>query len=532
MHRALYRKYRPLDFDGVVGQDHITSVLRYEVAAERTSHAYLFCGSRGTGKTTCAKILAKAVNCLAPVKGNPCGACENCRAVEAGVSTDVLEMDAASNTGVDYIRDIKDAVMYAPSMLKSRVYIIDEVHMLSDGAFNALLKTLEEPPANVVFILATTEMQKIPATILSRCQRFEFRRIAGQVIAERLLYIAEQEKIRLTDEAAYLIARNAQGGMRDAISLLELCGADGELVDVSRVEELAGGSGRKTVERTVEAIASGKGAELFDIVAELYSSSGDLSIFWQELISFYRDMIVVKTVKKMNEGELRKDILDLTESEYEKLKMLADRFKYETLMYHFTVLDKVLPATSGRSGISGRIAAEMALIRLVTECLDSSPEALSERISKLEDLIKSGSVALGFGEGTRTPENSVQQHPGILNSRFKEDEQENPAQGEIQEGEDSKELKSFVEVLHDYTKADPGVASFLTGAKACVLRDGRIRVCVVSDFAVTMLNNSNASAALELIIGRVEGVFGKVFFVCDRQCGTVPKGADKLNELT
>ena len=253
MHQALYRKYRPSTFAEVVGQEHITEVLRYEVASSKTCHAYLFCGSRGTGKTTCAKILAKAVNCLNPVSGDPCGVCANCRAVDEG-TTDILEMDAASNTGVDYIRDIRDEVRYAPSQLLGRVYIIDEVHMLTDSAFNALLKTLEEPPAGVTFILATTEMQKIPATILSRCQRFDFRRIKSEVISARLQYIAQKENITITADAAHAIARIAEGGMRDAISLLELCASAEAEVDLKRVSEISGNAGSETVTRTIRAV--------------------------------------------------------------------------------------------------------------------------------------------------------------------------------------------------------------------------------------------------------------------------------------
>ncbi|MBQ2377933.1 MAG: DNA polymerase III subunit gamma/tau, partial [Clostridia bacterium] len=223
MHQALYRKWRPTTFDDVCGQDHITSVLKYECQSGKFSHAYLFCGSRGTGKTTCAKILAKAVNCEDIQNGNPCGKCPSCLAIDNGSAIDVLEMDAASNNGVDNIRDIRDEVVYTPSMLKYRVYIVDEVHMLSNSAFNALLKTLEEPPAHVIFILATTEMHKLPSTIISRCQLFDFRRISVPVITARLLKIAEADGIEISPDAAALIARIAQGGMRDAVSLLELC---------------------------------------------------------------------------------------------------------------------------------------------------------------------------------------------------------------------------------------------------------------------------------------------------------------------
>ena len=298
MHQALYRKWRPKTFDDVCGQEQVTSVLKYETEHRAFSHAYLFCGSRGTGKTTCAKILAKAVNCEHPVNGSPCGTCAACRAIEDGSATDVLEMDAASNNGVDNIRDIRDEVVYAPSSLRYRVYIIDEVHMLSVSAFNALLKTLEEPPEHVVFILATTELQKLPATIISRCQRFDFRRISLDALTGRLTYIAEQEKIGLEPEAARMLAKLAQGGMRDAISLLELCAGYHCKITPQVVTDAVGMTGRDAMLRTAQAIAERDYDSLFAQVDEVVRSSKDLIVFWQDLISIYRDMLVVKTTPR------------------------------------------------------------------------------------------------------------------------------------------------------------------------------------------------------------------------------------------
>ena len=223
MHKALYRKWRSPDFDDVCGQEAVTDILKYQVESGRLSHAYLFCGSRGTGKTSCAKILAKAVNCLDPKGGNPCNKCAACRSIDAGTATDVIEMDAASNNGVGDVRDMKDEIAFTPAELKYRVYIIDEVHMMSKEAFNALLKTLEEPPEYVIFILATTEYNKLPATIVSRCQQFDFKRLKSDVIVERLLKISSAEGIDITRDGAKMIARASEGGMRDAISMLELC---------------------------------------------------------------------------------------------------------------------------------------------------------------------------------------------------------------------------------------------------------------------------------------------------------------------
>ena len=264
MHQALYRKWRPQTFDDVCGQEHITSILKYEASKGNFNHAYLFCGSRGTGKTTCAKILAKVINCENPKDGNPCGECAACRSIDDGSATDVLEMDAASNNSVESIRDLRDEVVYPPTNLKYRVYIVDEVHMLSDSAFNALLKTLEEPPSYVVFILATTELHELPATIISRCQRFEFRRMPVEVLTARLEKIAAAENIDIEKGALQILAKQAQGGMRDAISLLDLCsgGSRGKRIDEDAVNDIVGISGRATLERLVNAIAD----KNFDVI--------------------------------------------------------------------------------------------------------------------------------------------------------------------------------------------------------------------------------------------------------------------------
>ena len=379
-HLALYRKWRSRTFDEVYGQDQVTRVLKYETSTGQLSHAYLFCGSRGTGKTSCAKILAKAVNCLSPKDGNPCGECAACRAIDAGTTTDVLEMDAASNNGVDNIRDIRDEVNFAPSDLKYRVYIIDEVHMLSASAFNALLKTLEEPPAHVIFILATTELQKLPATIVSRCQRFDFRRIRMEDLIARMEYVAEKEQIPLEHDAAHLLARLAQGGMRDALSLLELCSGGGARVTVDRVNEAVGSVGRGQVLATVRAVAGQDYDTLFGIIAEATASSKDLAVFWQELMSLYRDMLVVKTTSGAA------DYLDLTDAETVQLGEVAALFSREQLLAHCRLLEGAM-ASMQRAGAAKRTVAELTLIKMSDKSLDTSSEALLARVARLEDML-------------------------------------------------------------------------------------------------------------------------------------------------
>ncbi len=386
MHQALYRKWRPKNFDEVCGQDHITSILKYEVANNKFSHAYLFCGSRGTGKTSCAKILAKAVNCLSPVNGDPCGVCDACRAIDSGSATDVLEMDAASNNGVDNIRDIRDEVVYSPSSLKYRVYIIDEVHMLSPSAFNALLKTLEEPPAHAIFILATTELHKLPATIISRCQRFDFRRITTEILKSHLLKIADAEGIEITDGAALLLAKHAQGGMRDAISLLDLCAGNRQRIDDELVASVTGSGGREQMLSVVRAVIDKDYDAIFKAIEDTVRSSRDITVFWQELIAIYRDLLVIKN------SNTPTAYLDLTDSETEALTTLAKRLSQETLSCHSSMLTEAFLSMQ-RANAVRRIVAEITLVRMCDTRLAATPEAMLARIAALEGAIAQGGFA-------------------------------------------------------------------------------------------------------------------------------------------
>ncbi len=489
MHRAFYRKWRPQTFDDVCGQEHITSVLKYETEHGAFSHAYLFCGSRGTGKTTCAKILAKAVNCESPKNGSPCGECEACRTIDSGVATDVLEMDAASNNGVDNIRDIRDEVVYAPSSLKKRVYIIDEVHMLSVSAFNALLKTLEEPPAHVVFILATTELQKLPATIISRCQRFDFRRISTENLMDRLFYIAEQEGITLEHDAARTLAKLAQGGMRDAISLLELCAGSQKAVTVALVNETVGTTGRESMAQTVKAVAKQNFDLLFAQIDEVVCSSKDLLVYWQNLISFYRDMLVVKTTAGAE------NYLDLTDAEAVELKEIAASFKKETLLYHCKLLEDALFAMQ-RSNAVKRIVAELTLVRMCDETLDLSSEALLSRIAKLEDAIFLGAVARPSTEAL-----PIAKEPATQSETAKA---EKPASRQTSQAEDPKAsgkrilrpLRNWMEAVERIAQSDPMVASFCRTAPAYTTEEGTILVKFDSKFAMDMCQNNGRKELL------------------------------------
>ncbi len=384
MYRALYRKWRPGVFEDVCGQEHVTTVLKNQVITNTVSHAYLFCGTHGTGKTTCAKILAKAVNCLSPVDGSPCGKCSACVSIDNGSATDVLEIDAASNNGVDSIRSIRDEVVYPPSMLKKRVYIIDEVHMLTDSANNALLKTLEEPPEYVLFVLATTELQKIPATILSRCQRFEFRRIDADIISERVREVCDNELISIDDESVNLISRLSDGAMRDALSLLESCVAssgDGKIVYES-AEKLLGVANNEEVVSLLAYSADGNVSAAMDILDKLYKSSRDLATLINQLTFLTRDLLVLKSMPNIGLLELSSSFC-FSNVMFNTIKELSSEVTKEQLLYFFDVLSeaqsRISVSTHGK-----KLLAEMSVIKLSEPRLVGGIESLRVRVSVLE----------------------------------------------------------------------------------------------------------------------------------------------------
>lgn len=376
VYQVLYRKWRPKKFSDVSGQPQVTVTLKNELMSGRVAHAYLFTGSRGTGKTTCAKILAKAVNCLHPVDGDPCGECEICRGVEDGSVMDIVEIDAASNNGVENIRTLREEANFTPAAAKYRVYIIDEVHMLSAGAFNALLKTLEEPPAHVIFILATTEVHKIPATILSRCQRFDFHRISPQNIADRLTYISEQENAKLDPQAALLIARLADGALRDALSILDQCFGRSKDVTEQVVSETAGLVGREHLFELTDAIKAGDSSKALEIVDRLYRSSKDMARLSEELSSHFRSMMLIKTMKNA------RGILAVPESEFAGLEKQALSTPLPVILHAMETMQNALEKMY--RGGDRRTVFEMAILRLCTPQLDSSADAILRRIEALE----------------------------------------------------------------------------------------------------------------------------------------------------
>ena len=384
MYQALYRKWRPQDFSAVYGQPHVTKTLQNQLCSGRISHAYLFTGSRGTGKTTCAKILSKAVNCLSPIDGNPCNECEICRGIDNGSILDVIEIDAASNNGVDNIRDLREEANFTPANAKYRVYIIDEVHMLSIGAFNALLKTLEEPSSHVIFILATTEIHKLPSTILSRCQRFDFKRIAPEDITSRLLYVAEKENVNLTENAANLIARIADGGMRDALSLLDRCFAMGTDIDENAVSDAAGIAGTIHLFSFSEYVANGDFTNSLKLVSKLHSESCDIDSLCTELTLHFRNLMVAKTVSEC-EG-----LIVCSKDELASLKERAASLKLSKILDCIEILEQT--SKNIKNAANKKIQLEAAVIKMCAPSTAGTavPEGLEERISKLEEMLANG----------------------------------------------------------------------------------------------------------------------------------------------
>ena len=382
MYQALYRKYRPKTFEDVVGQAHITRTLQNEVKTGKIAHAYLFTGSRGTGKTTCSKILAKAVNCPHTRDGNPCGEYEICLGIDDGTVMDVLEIDAASNNGVDNIRQLREDAYFAPGQAKYRVYIIDETHMLSTGAFNALLKIMEEPPPHVLFILATTEAHKVPATILSRCQRFDFRRIGSEDIAEYLEKISLNEGVVLEHSAGLLIGKLADGGMRDAISLFDLCISHGGAVTAEVVAQAAGMAGSGHLLTLAKAFAQKDTAFALEQIGALHEKSMDMDRLCSDLVAFHRDLMILKTVEKPE-----RFIVALPE-EMEEMKPLAQFLTLSQILYTLSVLQEAQNRMSRTA--NRRTELEMSVVRICNPAMDSSAEAVLTRLEALEAAVRRG----------------------------------------------------------------------------------------------------------------------------------------------
>ncbi len=518
MYQALYRKWRPQTFNDVYGQPHVTKTLRSQLESGRISHAYLFTGSRGTGKTTCAKILSKAVNCLSPVDGNPCNECEICKGIDSGAVLDVIEIDAASNNGVDNIRDLREEANFTPANAKYRVYIIDEVHMLSIGAFNALLKTLEEPPSHVIFILATTEIHKLPSTILSRCQRFDFKRIAPEDITARLLYVAEQENVTLTQNAASLIARIADGGMRDALSLLDRCFAISTDINEEIVSDAAGIAGTIHLFSFSEFIAGGDFTSALKLVSKLHSESCDIDSLCTELTLHFRNLMVAKTVNDC-EG-----LIVCSKDELLKIKQRAAEFKLSKILACIEILEQT--AKNIKNAANKKIQLEAAVIKMCAPSstgTDGISSAIEERISAIEEKLEKLSLAPvssvpapaykapePVAEPKEKPAPVVEPEPAREKAQDKPKESipEPPVvsaspveEGEIADGP----FLNWADVLDKVMKYDIPLFGILADSTA-VIKSGRVVICsenpTLFDFICTDTHSKELSRAVYEVMGR------------------------------
>ncbi|MBQ3132656.1 MAG: DNA polymerase III subunit gamma/tau [Clostridia bacterium] len=498
MYQVLYRKWRPRTFSEVIGQPAITAALQSELRTGRLAHAYLFIGSRGTGKTSCAKILAKAVNCLSPIDGDPCCTCDNCRAADDGALLDITEMDAASNRGIDDIRSLIEESAYPPTIGKYRVYIIDEVHELTTDAFNALLKTLEEPPAHVIFVLATTEAHKVPSTILSRCQRFDFGRIPAEEIAARLQYVASQESFSIDADAALLLARLADGGMRDALSMLDQCVSRSETVTTEVVTAAIGLAGSAHMFRLLGCMRESNTGDALALVGQLHESAKDMEHLCAEMTDFFRQLMICKTARDPAA------LLVLPPNELAHLKSEADTLSLSTILHAIDILQRAKERM--HTGADRRVEMEMAAVKLCSPELDTDISALVRRIKTLEDMIKTGAVpaaaptpvpATEPSDVPAEPETPVEQPP-VAEPPAAETPAPPPASDE------PTPFLQWSEVLDALSSRSMPLYSILSGSTAVIAGD-RVLVTAESPFVKNMLSKDNHASLLLSAIRSVTG---------------------------
>ena len=511
MYQALYRKYRPQTFDDVVGQNAVTQTIKTQLQSGKLSHAYLFTGSRGTGKTSSAKILAKAVNCENPQDGNPCNCCKACLSIDAGSCMDVLEIDAASNNGVDNVRDLRDDAVYTPSQVKMRVYIIDEVHMLSLSAFNALLKIIEEPPEHLLFILATTELHKVPATILSRCQRFSFRRISQEDIAARLQYVAYQENIDLDNSAARVLARLADGGMRDGLSLLDQCASatTGELT-ADRVYACLGIAGIQECGKLMACIAKQDASGALSLLNRYYAEGKDMGALLDEMACLTRDFMIMRTAPQEGISMLSGVASD------EEVKALAKEFSDGELVRMLSLIQQTAAGFTKSS--SRRMDVELCLVNLCQPELCLEPEAMNARITRIEDQLRSGSFTVSVApaideQEDRPPMPTDADAPPL------------PSEAPVMEAEpqDEAPIGFWADLVAQLrTVLKPPLSSFFTSTANApvqgILQGNRLVLLCASDFAVGMVNKPEL---LALIAQKASAKLGRQITVVatDRMSG-------------
>ncbi|MBR6118944.1 MAG: DNA polymerase III subunit gamma/tau [Oscillospiraceae bacterium] len=490
MYQALYRKYRPQTFDDVVGQESITQILRTQVVTGKLSHAYLFTGSRGTGKTTCSKILAKAVNCLNPVQGNPCNCCEACRAIDSGACMDVLEIDAASNNGVDNVRSLREDAVYAPAQVKKRVYIIDEVHMLSLSAFNALLKIIEEPPAHLMFILATTELHKVPATILSRCQRFSFRRIDPEAIAARIHYVAYEEGIELSDEAANLLGRLADGALRDGLSLLDQCAAAAQgPVTAETVYAALGIAGARTAGEILRAVSARDSGKALTLFTRQYAEGKDLGALVDELVSLCRDLLLLKTAPKAGASMLSGVCTDA------ELQALLGCFTAQELLRHTRLLQDT--ASGFNRSANRRVDVELCLLQMCDPGLSLDAEAINARLSRVEAVLASGVLPAPAREpeGEAPARDGTEAPPPSDRDAPPSPREEPPAAPAPDSGGEELPVSFWADLIRAVQRWRPSLASYFNNNDARflspALRGDLLELTAASDYVKSLVDRED-----------------------------------------
>ncbi len=511
-YKALYRKYRPSTFSEVVGQEHITETLKTELKTGKIFHAYLFVGTRGTGKTSCAKILAKAVNCLNLKDGDPCCECEACKAIINENAIDVVEIDAASNNSVDNMRELREQINFTPANAKYRVYIIDEVHMLTISAFNALLKTLEEPPAHVIFILATTEVHKLPSTILSRCQRFDFKRIDSEKIAERIKYIANNEGFTVTDNAAKMIAAIADGGMRDALSTLDLCVSASSDIDEETVAKTCGMAGNEYLINLAYFIKYQDTEKALVLVDELYNSSVDMLRLLNELIQHYRNLMIIKTVKGSDK------LIVCSASHLEALKEQANDYDIKEIMLNLRYLqDTLIKMQNGNR----RSEMELLLIKMCSPALNTDLEALERRIAALEsgNAVRTAAsdtpIIRKKAEPEVSPETEITDIYEEIPQIAEEVAEKPSADGQI-------DNEVWADILSELSKSAPLLSGILANSKAYI--EGELCLIESANSQFAELMNSAGGLYREKLRKAVEAVTG-----CSYRLGPYRKKQTEAN---
>lgn len=487
MYQALYRKWRPRSFEDVISQPHITTALRNQIREGKTAHAYLFTGSRGTGKTTCARILAKAVNCihLTP-EGTPCLACEICQDAERGALSDIIEIDAASNNSVEDIRDLREGTVYLPERCRYKVYIIDEVHMLSPSAWGALLKVMEEPPAYIKFILATTEVHKVPATIISRCQRYDFHRIRSADIAARLQYIAQEEQLTLELDAAQLIAHLSDGGMRDALSLLDQCASGGEPITAAFVTATAGVAGRDSVFSILEQIQAQNAAKALELTGTLYDQSKDMVRLCDELLEQLRNLMLLKA------GSGQPELLTCLPDELPRLQQLAQPLTLETILGQIAALQSCRERMQRNPG--KRVELEMALLQLTASQL--VPQVIGQPVQTVQPV--QAPQAQAVTTEAAPPQEALSQSPAA----------ETPLRAS-----DFQPVGNWADILAEFQAVNPAVSGSLAESSAFVAGNTML-IVAKNRFFLTLLKNKENALSLRETVKRFLGVEYRIRAKC------------------